>query len=134
MDGALAGPRANRGGSCANLRLGHLVALNVRRMAGPNLYLEAGCRARMTAALRAGANDVGGTLMNESISRAAGTEHGQEFPPDAMDALIVGAGRRPAQRTTLYGVPDPAQLPRSYDAQPLRPLVTGEATRQRELA
>ena len=31
--------------------------------------------------LKSGANDLGGTLMNESISRAAGTEHGQEFPP-----------------------------------------------------
>ena len=35
--------------------------------------------------LNAGANDLGGTLMNESISRAAGTQHGQEFPPDAME-------------------------------------------------
>ena len=38
--------------------------------------------------LNAGANDMGGTLMNESISRAAGTQHGQEFPPEAMEALI----------------------------------------------
>ena len=37
------------------------------------------------ACLNAGANDLGGTLMNESISRAAGTEHGQEFPPQAME-------------------------------------------------
>ena len=36
--------------------------------------------------LNAGANDLGGTLMNESISRAAGTQHGQEFPPEAMEA------------------------------------------------
>ena len=35
--------------------------------------------------LNAGANDLGGTLMNESISRAAGTQHGQEFPPEAME-------------------------------------------------
>ena len=39
------------------------------------------------ACLEAGANDLGGTLMNESISRAAGTEHGQEFPPEAMEEL-----------------------------------------------
>ncbi|MBV9777223.1 MAG: 5-amino-6-(D-ribitylamino)uracil--L-tyrosine 4-hydroxyphenyl transferase CofH, partial [Acetobacteraceae bacterium] len=45
--------------------------------------------------LRAGANDMGGTLMNESISRAAGTEHGQEFPPAAMEALIGRIGRAP---------------------------------------
>ena len=55
--------------------------------------------------LAAGANDLGGTLMNESISRAAGTQHGQELPPADMDALIRSAGRVPAQRTTLYGTP-----------------------------
>ena len=46
--------------------------------------------------------------MNESISRAAGTEHGQEFPPVAMEELIRSLGRVPEQRTTLYG-PAPAQ-------------------------
>ena len=48
--------------------------------------------------LNAGANDLGGTLMNESISRAAGTQHGQEFPPEAMEALIRSIGRIPLQR------------------------------------
>ncbi len=43
--------------------------------------------------LNAGANDLGGTLMNESISRAAGTQHGQEFPPEAMEGLIRSIGR-----------------------------------------
>ena len=57
-----------------------------------------------------GANDLGGTLMNESISRAAGTEHGQEFPPEAMEDLIRSLGRTPEQRTTLYG-PVPARAP-----------------------
>ncbi|MSQ72587.1 MAG: 7,8-didemethyl-8-hydroxy-5-deazariboflavin synthase subunit CofH [Betaproteobacteria bacterium] len=54
------------------------------------------------ACLAAGANDLGGTLMNESISRAAGTGHGQELSPAAMHALIESAGRTPAQRSTLY--------------------------------
>ncbi|MGH6680758.1 MAG: 5-amino-6-(D-ribitylamino)uracil--L-tyrosine 4-hydroxyphenyl transferase CofH, partial [Bradyrhizobium sp.] len=45
--------------------------------------------------LAAGVNDLGGTLMNESISRAAGTEHGQEMPPEEMDRLIASAGRIP---------------------------------------
>ena len=54
------------------------------------------------AALDAGVNDLGGTLMNESISRSAGAEFGQELPPDAMEALIRSAGRVPRQRTTLY--------------------------------
>jgi FO synthase len=54
------------------------------------------------AALRAGVNDLGGTLMNESISRSAGAEHGQEFSPERMEELIRAAGRVPRQRTTLY--------------------------------
>jgi FO synthase len=56
----------------------------------------------VAAALRAGVNDLGGTLMNESISRSAGAEHGQEFPPERMEQLIRSAGRVPRQRTTLY--------------------------------
>jgi FO synthase len=58
--------------------------------------------AGVAAALRAGVNDLGGTLMNESISRSAGAEHGQEFPPEAMEELIRSSGRVPRQRTTLY--------------------------------
>ncbi|MRX48906.1 5-amino-6-(D-ribitylamino)uracil--L-tyrosine 4-hydroxyphenyl transferase CofH [Paracoccus sp. S-4012] len=80
------------------------------------------------AALNAGVNDVGGTLMNESISRAAGTEFGQELPPAQMDALIARAGRKGAQRSTLYGTVPPGQTARSYAAEPLAPLVTGEIT------
>jgi FO synthase len=52
--------------------------------------------------LRAGANDLGGTLMNESISRAAGASHGQEMTPAAMEELIHSVGRTPRERTTLY--------------------------------
>ncbi|HEU4394069.1 MAG TPA: 5-amino-6-(D-ribitylamino)uracil--L-tyrosine 4-hydroxyphenyl transferase CofH, partial [Planctomycetota bacterium] len=71
------------------------------------------------AALRAGANDLGGTLMNESISRAAGAAHGQEMPPERMEATIRAVGRTPRQRTTLYGVPDPERVARSIGAPPL---------------
>jgi FO synthase len=71
------------------------------------------------AALRAGANDLGGTLMNESISRAAGASHGQEMPPERMEAAIRALGREPRQRTTLYGTPDPERTARSYGAAPL---------------
>jgi FO synthase len=70
-------------------------------------------------ALNAGANDLGGTLMNESISRAAGSEWGQELPPERMEALIRSAGRIPRQRTTLYGDPPPEQVARSFGAAPL---------------
>ena len=54
-------------------------------------------------ALRAGANDLGGTLMNETISRSAGASHGQEMAPERMETLIRGLGRVPRLRTTLYG-------------------------------
>ncbi|HEV2507860.1 MAG TPA: 5-amino-6-(D-ribitylamino)uracil--L-tyrosine 4-hydroxyphenyl transferase CofH [Mesorhizobium sp.] len=55
------------------------------------------------AMLGCGANDLGGTLMNESISRAAGAGHGQEITPSEMVRIIRAAGRVPVQRNTLYG-------------------------------
>ena len=52
--------------------------------------------------LSAGANDVGGTLMNESISTSAGAQYGQLVPPRELRRLIRDAGRTPAQRKTNY--------------------------------
>jgi FO synthase len=69
--------------------------------------------------LRAGANDVGGTLMNESITRAAGATHGEELPPAEMEALVRSIGRSPRQRTTLYGTPPRQQSEASFTAPPL---------------
>jgi FO synthase len=54
-------------------------------------------------ALGAGANDLGGVLMNESITRAAGGVNGQEMDAAAMQVAIRSIGRSPRQRTTLYG-------------------------------
>jgi 7,8-didemethyl-8-hydroxy-5-deazariboflavin synthase CofH subunit/7,8-didemethyl-8-hydroxy-5-deazariboflavin synthase CofG subunit len=54
-------------------------------------------------ALRAGANDLGGTLMDENISRAAGASHGQLMDEDGFRAVVEPLGRRLEQRTTLYG-------------------------------
>jgi FO synthase len=81
------------------------------------------------ACLEAGANDLGGTLMNESISRAAGTLHGQEMAPEAMEELIRSLGRRPQQRTTTYGTPESTRVRASYGAQPLEPIVLTPAPR-----
>jgi len=75
------------------------------------------------ACLEAGANDLGGTLMNESISRAAGTEHGQEFPPESMEDLIRSLGRVPLQRDTLYRPAPPERRAASFNATPLAPVV-----------
>jgi len=73
----------------------------------------------VAAALRAGVNDLGGTLMNESISRSAGSEHGQEMPPEAMEALIRANGRVPRQRTTLYADAPAERRAASLAAAPL---------------
>lgn len=81
--------------------------------------------------LQDGANDLGGTLMNESISRAAGNEHGQELSPAAMDDLIASIGRAPAQRSTLYGDVDAQQRQRSYAAEALLPVVQAPWRRPR---
>ena len=57
--------------------------------------------------------------MNESISRSAGAEHGQEFPPERMEQLIRSAGRVPRQRTTLYGDASEERRRASFGAAPL---------------
>ena len=53
--------------------------------------------------LRSGVNDLGGTLIDENISRAAGASHGQMMDADSFRALVTPLGRTLAQRTTLYG-------------------------------
>jgi FO synthase len=73
----------------------------------------------VAAALRAGVNDLGGTLMNESISRSAGSEHGQEMSPEALEQLISANGRTPRQRTTLYGDAPAERRAASLAAPPL---------------
>jgi FO synthase len=73
--------------------------------------------------LNAGANDMGGTLMNESISRAAGTQHGQEFPPEAMEQLIGSLVRTPVQRDTLYRSVGNERRVVSFNAAELAPVV-----------
>jgi FO synthase len=83
----------------------------------------------VAACLAAGANDIGGTLMNESITRAAGAEHGQELPPERMDELIRRCDREPRQRTTLYEMPDARQVAISYNAAALTDIVNTPAQR-----
>ncbi len=77
----------------------------------------------VVAALGAGVNDLGGTLMNESISFAAGNQHGQELAPPQMEALIRRAGREPAQRTTTYGAVSAERAAAARTARPLAPVV-----------
>jgi FO synthase len=82
------------------------------------------------ACLRAGANDLGGTLMNESITRAAGALHGEEMPPETMERLITSLGRTPRQRTTLYRDAAAARKDASFGAIALRPIGNGSLHHQ----
>lgn len=110
----------------------------VARLALPNVpsiqtsWTKMGARGAAMA-LRSGANDLGGTLMSESISRAAGAAHGQEMMPARMREIIHdlprdpnGAARRAWQRTTLYEVADQERQEAADRAEPLLPVGVGD--------
>jgi FO synthase len=86
------------------------------------------------ACLRAGANDLGGTLMDESITRAAGARHGQEMPPARMEQIIRAVGRLPRQRTTLYGQVPSERMFASFEAAPMAPKVNTGLRRKHQSA
>ncbi len=91
----------------------------------------------VAACLHAGANDLGGSLMNESITRAAGAAHGQEWHPQAMEAFIRSQGRTPLLRTTLYTPADESRRLAAMSAAPLEPIVNsgaGKTARSKLLA
>jgi FO synthase len=107
------------------VRLVHAVARLVLHPLIPNIqasWVKLG-EAGIAALLKGGVNDLGGTLMNESISRAAGTEHGQEFAPEQMEAVIAAARRTPEQRTTLYQPVSAERRVASFGAPALADLV-----------
>ncbi len=116
---------ARKGPTYREAILMHAVARLVLHPLVPNIqasWVKLGPKGAL-AALGAGASDMGGTLMNESISRAAGTEHGQEMPPEDMEALIRRAGRVPLQRTTLYQPAGQERVSASFGAAELAPVV-----------
>ncbi|HTT86791.1 MAG TPA: 5-amino-6-(D-ribitylamino)uracil--L-tyrosine 4-hydroxyphenyl transferase CofH, partial [Acidimicrobiales bacterium] len=97
--------RARRGPTFRETLLMHAVARIAYRGAIDNIqtsWVKMGA-AGAAQALRAGANDLGGTLMDENISRAAGATHGQRMAEEDFAALCGPLGRRLEQRTTLYG-------------------------------
>ncbi len=117
--------QARRGPTFRESLLMHAVARLALHPLVPNIqasWVKMGPRG-VHACLAAGVNDLGGTLMNESITRAAGAGFGEELSPERMEALICGAGRIPRQRSTAYGEPSARQVTRSYDAADLRPIV-----------
>ncbi|MHB8330254.1 MAG: 5-amino-6-(D-ribitylamino)uracil--L-tyrosine 4-hydroxyphenyl transferase CofH, partial [Acidimicrobiales bacterium] len=97
--------RARRGPTFREALLMHAIGRIAYHRFIPNIqvsWVKMG-GAGVSQMLRAGANDVGGTLMDENISRAAGASHGQHMDEDAFRSLVEPLGRRLEQRTTLYG-------------------------------
>ena len=97
--------RARRGPTFREVLLMHAIARIAYRGYIDNIqgsWVKLGFRS-MDQLLQAGANDLGGTLMDENISRAAGAEHGQGADADDFERLVAPLGRRLVQRTTLYG-------------------------------
>lgn len=96
--------RARRGPTFREAVLMHAVArlaLNPLITNVQTSWVKMG-REGVKSCLRSGANDLGGTLMEETITRAAGASHGQEMTPAEMERTIRSIGRRPRQRDTLY--------------------------------
>ena len=86
-------------------------------------------REGVAACLNAGANDVGGSLMNESITRAAGAEHGEEWSPTEIETTIRGLGREPRMRSTLYADASAERRERAQLAAGLVPIHLDPAAR-----
>ena len=117
--------RARRGPTFREAVLLHAVARIALYPDVPNIqasWVKMGAEG-VAACLHAGANDVGGTLMNESITRAAGAAHGQEFPPAELEQMVRDAGRSPWQRTTLYQAAPPERHQAALHAAPLADYV-----------
>jgi len=87
----------------------------------------------VAACLAAGVNDLGGTLMNESITRAAGSGHGQEWSPTFMEQQIFAAGRQPRMRTTLYATATPERREAAFAASPLVSVQNDKAGKRERL-
>ena len=97
--------RARRGPTFRETLLIHAIARIAYRGLIDNIQLS-WVKIGETAArqlLQAGCNDLGGTLMDENISRAAGAAHGQGMTAEAFSDLVEPLGRHLAQRTTSYG-------------------------------
>jgi FO synthase len=97
--------KARRGPTFREVLLMHAVGRIAYRDTIPNVqasWVKCGI-AGTRQILQAGANDLGGTLMDENISRAAGASHGQELDEAEFRAIVEPIGRTLAQRTTLYG-------------------------------
>ncbi len=105
--------RSRRGPTWREVLLMHMVARIAYRGRIDNIqasWVKLGFGA-VRQLLQAGVNDLGGTLMDENISRAAGATHGTDVTPADFRDLVEPIGRRLVQRTTLYGRPDEMLIP-----------------------
>ena len=84
----------------------------------------------VAACLNAGANDLGGTLMNESITRAAGASYGQEWTPRAIEDTIRNMGRLPRMRNTLYASAPKERYLSASSAQELHEIELNSAAKK----
>ena len=123
--------RARKGPTFREAILIHAVGRLVLHPHIPNIqvsWVKMGPRG-IEACLKAGANDLGGTLMNETITRSAGAVHGQEMSPERMEMMIRGLSRQPVQRTTLYETVPDERRQASFTASPLADIVNTPARR-----
>ena len=121
--------RARRGPSFREAVLMHAVARIVFHSYISNIqtsWVKMGHRG-VIACLDAGANDLGGTLMNESITRAAGAAHGQETNPSVMLDMISDANRIPRPRTTIYNDLSSDRLDTALEAGELSEIINSPA-------
>ena len=124
--------RARPGPTFREAMLMHAVARLALNPLVPNIqasWVKLGAEG-VRQCLSAGVNDLGGTLMDESISRSAGASHGQEMTPQEMERIIASAGRTPRQRTTLYGDAAVALRERSFAAAAVRLAAEDRAYRE----
>jgi FO synthase len=122
--------RSRKGPTFRETVLMHAVGRLVLHTLVPNVqtsWVKLG-QAGIRACLQAGVNDLGGTLMDETISRSAGAQHGHEMSPQEMEALICNMDRVPRQRTTLYGDAEDDRYRASLNAAELKPTATGAGT------
>ncbi|HZS82980.1 MAG TPA: 5-amino-6-(D-ribitylamino)uracil--L-tyrosine 4-hydroxyphenyl transferase CofH [Stellaceae bacterium] len=121
--------RARRGPSFRECVLMHAVARLALHPHVANIqasWVKLGPRG-VAACLDAGVNDLGGTLMNETITRSAGAIHGEEMSPQRMEAMIESSGRRPFLRTTLYEPAAGERRRAAFAAAPLAAVVNTPA-------
>ena len=123
--------KARKGPTFREALLMHAVARLSLHPVIPNIqasWVKMGPRG-VSECLNAGANDLGGTLMNESITRAAGASFGEELPPEEMESVISLIKRTAKQRSTAYGEADELQMRKSYNAADLLPIIQTPAAK-----